>query len=60
MDGEHHNYCQMMSRVNGKAPIDILQDVSDETVMVAKRAARILKEAPAALKAFKEYEQGYM
>ncbi|KAI0031073.1 isoprenoid synthase domain-containing protein [Vararia minispora EC-137] len=60
MDGEQHNYCQMMSRVNGKAPIDILQDVSDETVMVAKRAARILKEAPAALKAFKEYEQGYI
>lgn len=60
MDGEQHNYCQMMSHVSSKDPLDILQDVSDETVMVAKRAAAILKDTPAALKAFKEYEQGYM
>ncbi|KIJ36042.1 hypothetical protein M422DRAFT_179866 [Sphaerobolus stellatus SS14] len=60
MDGELHNYCQMMSRVSGEDPLKILQDVSDETVAVAKRAATILKDSPAALKAFKEYEQGYM
>ena len=60
MDGELHNYCQMMSRVSGEDPLKILQDVSDETVAVAKRAATILKDIPAALKAFKEYEQGYM
>ncbi|KAF8066773.1 isoprenoid synthase domain-containing protein [Lyophyllum atratum] len=60
MDGEQHNYCQMMGRVTGEAPIKILQDVSDETVAVAKRAALILKNAPAARRAFKEYEQGYI
>ncbi|KAG6909896.1 hypothetical protein DXG01_014710 [Tephrocybe rancida] len=60
MDGELHNYCQAMARVNGEEPIKILQDVSDETVAVAKRAAVILKDQPAARKAFKEYEQGYM
>ncbi|KAF8160349.1 hypothetical protein K438DRAFT_1985778 [Mycena galopus ATCC 62051] len=32
----------------------------DETVIVAKRTSVILKDAPAALKAFKEYEQGYI
>ncbi|KAJ7253780.1 hypothetical protein C8J57DRAFT_1237036 [Mycena rebaudengoi] len=32
----------------------------DETVAVAKRAAVILQDAPAALKVFKEYEQGYI
>jgi hypothetical protein len=60
MDGELHNYCQMMARVSGDHPVKILQDVSDETVSVAKRAAMILKDNPSALKAFKEYEQGYM
>lgn len=60
MDGEEHNYCKMMSRVSGDHPIKILQDVSDETVAVAKRAALILKDAPNARRAFKEYEQGYM
>jgi hypothetical protein len=50
----------MMSRVSGDDPIKILQDVADETVAVAKRAAVILQNAPAALKAFKEYEQGYV
>jgi DNA-binding transcriptional regulator of glucitol operon len=60
MDGELHNYCQMMSHVSGEKPIKILQDVADETVAVAKRAALIFKDSPAALKAFKEYEQGYM
>lgn len=60
MDGEQHNYCQMMARVTGEVPIKILQDVSDETVAVAKRAALILKTTPAARKAFKEYEQGYI
>ncbi|KAG6844547.1 hypothetical protein H0H87_006031 [Tephrocybe sp. NHM501043] len=60
MDGELHNYCQAMARVNGEEPIKILQDVSDETVAVAKRAALILKDQPAARRAFKEYEQGYM
>ncbi|KAJ7346263.1 isoprenoid synthase domain-containing protein [Mycena albidolilacea] len=60
MDGELHNYCQMMSRVSGDDPIKILQDVADETVAVAKRAAVILQNTPAALKAFKEYEQGYV
>ncbi|KAJ7091835.1 hypothetical protein C8R44DRAFT_647324 [Mycena epipterygia] len=60
MDGELHNYCQMKSRVSGNHPIKILQDVADETVAVAKRAAVILQDAPAALKAFKEYEQGYV
>ncbi|KAJ7137162.1 hypothetical protein C8R44DRAFT_608381 [Mycena epipterygia] len=60
MDGEMHNYCQMKSRVSGNHPIKILQDVADETVAVAKRAAVILQDAPAALKAFKEYEQGYV
>ncbi|KAJ6449859.1 hypothetical protein C8R45DRAFT_849405 [Mycena sanguinolenta] len=59
MDGELHNYCQMKSRVSGNHPIKILQDVAEETVAVAKRAALILQDAPAALKAFKEYEQGY-
>lgn len=60
MDGELHNYCHMMERVSGDHPIKILQDVSDETVSVAKRAEMILKDNPSALKAFKEYEQGYM
>ncbi|KAJ7639232.1 hypothetical protein FB45DRAFT_905031 [Roridomyces roridus] len=60
MDGEEHNYCKMMSRVSGDHPIKILQDVSDETVAVAKRAALILKDAPNARRAFKEYEQGYI
>jgi len=60
MDKEVHNYCQMMSRVTGDHPLKVLQDVSTETVAVAKRAAEILKDNPAALKAFKEYEQGYM
>jgi hypothetical protein len=60
MDGEEHNYCHMMSRVSNTPALKILQDVSNETVAVAKRAALILKDAPAALKAFKEYEQGYM
>ncbi|KAG6897593.1 hypothetical protein C0992_013270 [Termitomyces sp. T32_za158] len=58
MDGELHNYCHAMARVRDEEPIKILQDVSDETVLVAKRAYRILKDAPAAQKAFKEYEQG--
>ncbi|KAG6829532.1 hypothetical protein H0H92_004269 [Tricholoma furcatifolium] len=60
MDGELHNYCQAMGRVSGEEPIKILQDVSDETVAVAKRAALILKDQPAARRAFKEYEQGYI
>ncbi|KAG6847366.1 hypothetical protein H0H93_008649, partial [Arthromyces matolae] len=59
MDGELHNYCQAMSRVNGEPAIKVLQDVSDETVAVAKRAALILKDQPEARRAFKEYEQGY-
>ncbi|KAJ7859603.1 hypothetical protein B0H14DRAFT_3446497 [Mycena olivaceomarginata] len=58
MDREQHNYCQMMSRVSGDHPVKVLQDVADETVAVAKRVTVILKDAPAALKAFKEYEQG--
>ncbi|KAG5729149.1 Trichodiene synthase [Termitomyces sp. T112] len=60
MDGELHNYCQTMARVTGEGPLKILQDVSDETIVVAKRAYRILKDSPAAQKAFKEYEQGYI
>lgn len=60
MDGERHNYCQMMSRVSGKAPMEVLQDVSDETILVANRAAKILENNPSALKAYKEFEQGYM
>ncbi|KAG6876109.1 hypothetical protein C0992_000946 [Termitomyces sp. T32_za158] len=58
MDGELHNYCHAMARVTGKEPIKILQDVSDEAVLAAKRAYQILKDAPAAQRAFKEYEQG--
>jgi len=50
----------MVSRVTGEAPLKILEDVVEETVTVAKRAALILKDNPVALKAFKEYEQGYM
>ncbi|KAF9056789.1 hypothetical protein BDP27DRAFT_1242313 [Rhodocollybia butyracea] len=60
MDGEQHNYCQMMSRVSSDDPVKILQGVAEETITVAKRAAQILKDSPAALKAFKEYEQGSM
>ncbi|KAG5352773.1 hypothetical protein C0989_000546 [Termitomyces sp. Mn162] len=60
MDGELHNYCQTMARVTGKEPIKVLQDISDETVVAAKRAFRILADVPAAQKAFKAYEQGYM
>ncbi|GLB41045.1 hypothetical protein LshimejAT787_0902600 [Lyophyllum shimeji] len=60
MDGEKHNYCQMMGFVTGEPAIKILQDVSDETVAVAKRAYKILETCPAAQKAFKEYEQGYI
>ncbi|KAG5735145.1 Trichodiene synthase [Termitomyces sp. T112] len=58
MDGELHNYCQAMARVTGKEPIKILQDISDRTVVAAKRAFRILADVPAAQKAFKAYEQG--
>ncbi|VDB87317.1 unnamed protein product [Peniophora sp. CBMAI 1063] len=60
MDGEQTNYCQMMSQVSGRSPIEVLEDVSRETVAVAKRAEQILKDSPAALKAFKEYQQGYI
>ncbi|KAH0585730.1 hypothetical protein H2248_008941 [Termitomyces sp. 'cryptogamus'] len=60
MDGELHNYCQTMARVTGKEPIKVLQDISDETVVAAKRAFRILADVPAAQKAFKAYEQGYI
>ena len=60
MDGEQSNYCQMMSQVSGRSPIDVLKDVSRETVMLAKRAEQILEDSPAALKVFKEYQQGYM
>ncbi|KAJ7681607.1 hypothetical protein B0H17DRAFT_1076016 [Mycena rosella] len=58
MDGEEHTYCRTMSRVTGEPPIKVLQDVADEAVAVAKRAAAILKDVPAALKTLKEYEQG--
>ncbi|KAJ7040891.1 hypothetical protein C8F04DRAFT_947670 [Mycena alexandri] len=60
MDGEEHTYCRTKSRVTGEHPIKVLQDVADEAVAVAKRAAVILKDVPAALKTLKEYEQGNM
>ncbi|KAG6895504.1 hypothetical protein C0992_000951 [Termitomyces sp. T32_za158] len=47
-----------MARVRGEEPIKVLQDVSDEAVVVAKRAYQILKDAPAAQRAFKQYVQG--
>ncbi|KZV77247.1 terpenoid synthase [Peniophora sp. CONT] len=58
MDGEQHNYCQMMSRVSGSPPINVLKDISRETVVVAKRAEKILEDSPAALKTLKDYQQG--
>lgn len=60
MDGEQHNYCQMMSRVSGRPPVSVLEGVSRETVSVARRAEKILEDSPVALKAFKDYQQGYM
>ena len=60
MDGEKHNYCQTMSRISARPPINVLEDVSREAVSAAKCAAQILEDAPEALKAWKEYEQGTM
>ena len=59
MDGEQHNYCQMMSRVSDRPPIKVLQDVSRDAVSAAKGAEQILADSPTALKAFQDYQQGY-
>lgn len=60
LDGEQHNYCQMMSRVSERPPISVLEDVAREALSSAKVAEQILADSPAALKAFKDYVQGYM
>ncbi|VDC01473.1 unnamed protein product [Peniophora sp. CBMAI 1063] len=60
MDGEQHNYIQMMSRISGFEPLDVLRDTSQKAVSTAKRADAILADSPAALKAFKEYERGFI
>ncbi|KZV67270.1 terpenoid synthase [Peniophora sp. CONT] len=60
MDGEQHNYCQMMSRVSERPPISVLEDVAREALSSAKVAEQIMADSPAALKAFKDYIQGYI
>ena len=60
MDGEQHNYIQMMSRVSGLQPLDVLRATSHKAVSTAKRAEAILEDSPAALKALKEYKRGFM
>ncbi|KZV64296.1 terpenoid synthase [Peniophora sp. CONT] len=58
MDGEQHNYCQMMSRVAELPPINVLEDISRKAVSSAKCAEESLKDSPAALKALMDYELG--
>ena len=60
MDGEQHNYCQMMSRVSERPSIKVLEDVAREALSAAKSAEQILEGSEAALRVFKEFQQGFM
>ncbi|KZV75179.1 terpenoid synthase [Peniophora sp. CONT] len=60
LDGEQHNYCQMMSRVSNRPSIKVLEDISHEAVSAAKCAEQIMEDSPVALKAFKELQQGFI